>query len=447
MIIYVYKSFVFLPFSLWSSGAVSRTQIFRIMSAVQREGADRISLPRKDIRSQSFDSGLRESLLNEENFASQAEVSNESNRSWSQRFSYNSKWDSMMTPRIANFTRTHEEFIPTYRAWFWICLSVRATKYRKVATFWPSRIFEISVVLTILSNVGLACWSISANDDDEIDIFNHGVFWAIQILSTAMFGVEYGLRLWACVESSKLRHRPNWIERIKWVFKPLSLLDLLCLLLVLFAYVVCFGVSNDSDHWITMKRLVIELRVLLLMRFERQLKALGRLQMILGAEIGELALAGFFTLCLTVYSGVLFYFVEKSGNDDMSMGTAIWWGVQTITSLGYGSVLPQTVTGKILSGFVALVGLIAFAIPAGIISSRFAIIARNERDGGVDDDDDNDENSSIRRVSSSRRNEEDKEEIKRLRKDLGVLRNRVRVLSKTLTSVTRKLREQKKQGK
>ena len=340
----------------------------------------------------------------------------------------------MMTPRIATFTRNNVEFEPTYRAWFWICLSVRATKYRKVATFWPSRIFEISIVLTILANVGLACWSISANSGSEIEIFNHWAFWSIQILSTAMFSAEYVLRLWACVEDSKLRNRPDWLARVKWIFKPLSLLDMFCLVLVMCAYVTYFKRSDSS--WDTPKRLVIELRVLLLMRFERQLKALGRLQMILGAEIGELALAGFFTLCLTVYSGVLFYFVEKTGNEDMSMGEAIWWGVQTITSLGYGSVLPQTTTGKILSGFVALIGLIAFAIPAGIISSRFAIIARSERE-------DSSHEEERRDSSSTRLRDQDKEEIKRLRQDIVKLRSRVRVLSKTLTSVTEKLRREK----
>ena len=101
-----------------------------------------------------------------------------------------------------------------------------------------------------------------------------------------------------------------------------------------------------------------------------------------------------FTLCLTVYSGVLFYFIEKSGNDDMSMGEAIWWGVRcfskkhSFTSLRT-SRNPEQNTGTVLFmpqfyhddgqdslGSSSLIDLIAFAIPAGIISSRFAIIAK-----------------------------------------------------------------------
>ena len=197
-------------------------------------------------------------------------------------------------------------------------------------------------MLTILANVGLACWSISANSGSELDIFEYWTFWLIQILSTAMFSVEYVLRLWACVEDSKLRNRPDWMARVKWIFKPLSLLDMFCLILVMCAFVTYMKRSDSA--WDTPKRLLIELRVLLLMRFERQLKALGRLQMILGAEIGELALAGFFTLCLTVYSGVLFYFIEKSGNDDMSMGKAIWWGVRCFSKKHSFKILTQNFT-------------------------------------------------------------------------------------------------------
>ena len=61
------------------------------------------------------------------------------------------------------------------------------------------------------------------------------------------------------------------------------------------------------------------------------------------------------------------------------MGEAICWGVYRPlrASLGYGPVLPQIHDGKILSGFIALIGLIASRDTCtGIISSRFAIIAR-----------------------------------------------------------------------
>lgn len=232
------------------------------------------------------------------------------------------------------------------------------------------------ITLIILTNVGLACWAISAGDTTELEIFYSPIFWIIQIVSSVTFLIEYGLRLWACVEDAKLHKRGAMTARCFWIVKPLSLLDLFSMILVLVGFVAAFEFHENQA---TGKRLILEIRLLLLMRFERQLKALGRLKRIIGSEVGELALAGFFTLCLTIYSGVIFYFLEKTGNDDMSMGLAIWWGVQTITSLGYGTVLPKTTAGKILSGVLALFGLIAFAIPAGIISSRFAIIASEER--------------------------------------------------------------------
>lgn len=268
-------------------------------------------------------------------------------------------------------------FLPplSWRHWFWIVLSERATKYRHLATYRPSQISELFVGLLVLSNVGLACWSISAPHDEEKRLMKTVPFYALQYTSTLVFACEYGLRFWSCVEDEALKEKNPILARCIWMAKPLSLLDILCLSLI-FAFEGVAWASNEHKSITTL----LELRILMLLRLERQLKALGRLKSILGSEVGELMLSGFFTLCLVIYSGVLFYFIEHPGDHDIQMGSSIWWAVQTVTSLGYGTELPQTAGGKFLSGIMALVGLVAFAIPAGIISSRFALLASHERE-------------------------------------------------------------------
>ena len=355
--------------------------------------------------------------------------------------SVNSSWSSQgpMTPRIAGYARSVRiDPHHTRRAWFWICLSVRATKYRKVATFWPSRIFETAIGMIVLGNVTLAVWAISVSDDLERNFFDTPIFWACEIVSVVAFLSEYLLRLWSCVEDVKLRERSPCVARMLWAVKPLSLLDLFCLLLVA-AGIMDNLVDVDS---VTVDRLLLELRVLVLLRFERQLKALGRLKIIIGSEVRELALAGFFTICLTVYCGVIYYFVEKTVDDDMKMGTAIWWGVQTVTSLGYGTVTPQSVVGKVLSGALALVGLIAFAIPAGIISSRFAIIAEEEAMAMR-----HTPRSSTARNASWRHGDVNTSELLDLRREVKSLRKKVAGLSRTLQEIVRiREREMRKRG-
>jgi voltage-gated potassium channel len=68
------------------------------------------------------------------------------------------------------------------------------------------------------------------------------------------------------------------------------------------------------------------------------------------------------------------YFVERSAQPDKfsSIPAAMWWGVATMTTVGYGDVIPVTVTGKVLGSIIALLGIGLFAMPAGILASGFA---------------------------------------------------------------------------
>ncbi len=54
-----------------------------------------------------------------------------------------------------------------------------------------------------------------------------------------------------------------------------------------------------------------------------------------------------------------------------NIGDAMWWGVATLTTVGYGDVYPITGIGKFLSAVIALIGIGFVALPTGIISSAF----------------------------------------------------------------------------
>jgi len=54
-----------------------------------------------------------------------------------------------------------------------------------------------------------------------------------------------------------------------------------------------------------------------------------------------------------------------------SIPAAMWWSVETLTTIGYGDMLPVTVVGKLINSFIALLGIGLFALPAGILGSGF----------------------------------------------------------------------------
>ena len=65
-------------------------------------------------------------------------------------------------------------------------------------------------------------------------------------------------------------------------------------------------------------------------------------------------------------------------NQFATFGDAVWWAVATITSVGYGDVVPHSWPGQVFGGFVAFLGVATLAIPSGIIGATFVEVMANQ---------------------------------------------------------------------
>ena len=74
-----------------------------------------------------------------------------------------------------------------------------------------------------------------------------------------------------------------------------------------------------------------------------------------------------------VFVSSLMYYVERDAQPEVftSIPASIWWGIVTLTTVGYGDVVPITSLGRALGAIIALLGIAIFALPAGIIASGF----------------------------------------------------------------------------
>ena len=83
-----------------------------------------------------------------------------------------------------------------------------------------------------------------------------------------------------------------------------------------------------------------------------------------------------------VIASVLMYNVENVAQPEQfnNVFDAMWWSVATITTVGYGDIYPVTTLGKVLSGFIAILGIGVVAVPTGIITSGFAELARDRKE-------------------------------------------------------------------
>ena len=76
---------------------------------------------------------------------------------------------------------------------------------------------------------------------------------------------------------------------------------------------------------------------------------------------------------LLLVSASLMFFAERDAQPEIfsSIPAALWWSVVTLTTVGYGDVYPITTAGKVIAGFMSILGIGMVALPAGIISASF----------------------------------------------------------------------------
>jgi voltage-gated potassium channel len=78
-----------------------------------------------------------------------------------------------------------------------------------------------------------------------------------------------------------------------------------------------------------------------------------------------------------VVFGVVERLVDPGTFDNVWLG--MWWAIQTVTTVGYGDVVPGSTAGKVIATFLMLGGLSLFAVVTGAITSAF--VAERQREG------------------------------------------------------------------
>lgn len=198
------------------------------------------------------------------------------------------------------------------------------------------------------------------------------IFHGLELASVAVFSAEYLLRLGACTSSSTFRDPVR--GRIRYALQPLALIDLLAIL----PFYLPMFVSLDL-RTLRLLRLFRLVRVLKLGRYS---ESVALFSTVLRTKKRELVLSATATGLLLVVASSLMYAVENPVQPDRfsSIPATMWWGVATLTTVGYGDVVPVTSTGKVLSGIVAVLGVGVFAIPAGVLAAGFAGAVRHGAD-------------------------------------------------------------------
>lgn len=197
-------------------------------------------------------------------------------------------------------------------------------------------------------------------------------FRVFEIVSVVIFTIEYAGRLWTAVEHPEYDGGVIG-SRVRLATQPLLIVDLLAILPFYLAFA---GISAEL-RFLRALRLVRLLRLLKLARYSESLKSFSA---VIERKKPDLAVAGFANLMLLTVSSSAMYFAEHQAQPDTfsSIPQTLWWGVITLTTVGYGNTVPVTPLGQMLGALTAILGIGLFALPASILASGFLEAARDK---------------------------------------------------------------------
>ena len=214
------------------------------------------------------------------------------------------------------------------------------------------------ILLIILNAIAFAADTVPELADryaDEFEAFNG--------FSVIVFTIEYVLRVWSAVDIPMLSRLPPWRARLRFALRPVMLIDL-------FAFLPWYV------HWVypidlRLLRVLRLFRLLKLVRYSPALQTLGR---VIVDENRALFGALLVMLILLLFASTGMYMLEREAQPDKfgSIPAAAWWALATLTTIGYGDVVPITPWGKLLGGVVMLLGVGMFALPIAIIATGFS---------------------------------------------------------------------------
>ena len=225
---------------------------------------------------------------------------------------------------------------------------------------WLGTVFEVSMIILIVSNI----IAVAAETVPHLWESYQYQFQLFEIFSVSIFTIEYFIRLWVSVEKyDPDDSRSPTALRVAYIFSPMAIIDLLAIL--------PFHLLAATGMDLRFLRIFRLLKLLKLVRYSAAMSSLVR---VIYEERRALHAALVIMIGLVFFAASLMYLAERhvQPEDFGSIPAALWWAITTLTTVGYGDVVPITTAGKIIGGCVMVFGLAFFAIPIGIIASGFS---------------------------------------------------------------------------
>ena len=217
------------------------------------------------------------------------------------------------------------------------------------------------IFLSILIVVNLI--AVCLETIDSLFAAYKSIFFAVELVSVTIFSAEYGLRIWSRPAAPNKYGKTATGKRLNYIFSFTGIIDLLAIL----PSILPLLLGGVDLRWLRV------LRLMRLLKFSHYSSALEDLFSAVQHEWRSFV-ATLYLLILAIFiSSSLIYILEHNVQPEHfgSIPDAMWWTVVTLTTVGYGDIVPMTVAGKLVATLTALMGVCVVALLTGIVATGF----------------------------------------------------------------------------
>ena len=219
---------------------------------------------------------------------------------------------------------------------------------------------DIFLFILILLNVTAVCLeSVSFIREKYLNLFFY-----FEIISVIIFSIEYILRVWSAPSLKVTPSKSSSKKRLNYIFSFTGIIDLAAILPSILP--IFFG--GLDLRWLRV------LRLLRLLKISNYSSALEDFFAAIKEEWQSFSAALYLILIALFLSSSLMYIAEHDAQPDTfsSIPETMWWGLITLTTVGYGDVSPVTPLGKVIGAFTAIMGVCTVALLTGIVATSFS---------------------------------------------------------------------------
>ena len=214
------------------------------------------------------------------------------------------------------------------------------------------KLFDVILLVAILlSIIGVMLESV-----DEIDKKYHELIMVFEWGFTILFTIEYFFRIYAV-------NRP-----FKYIFSFMGIVDLLAIIPTYLIFIL------PAAHSLSVVRAIRLIRIFRIFKLSRYLRGAHTMQIALRSSRPKIIVFLLSIMLLVIILGTLMYIIENSvrTNGFENIPNSIYWSIITLTTVGYGNIVPMTILGKIVASFIMILGYGIIAVPTGIVTAEFS---------------------------------------------------------------------------